>query len=137
MKIYMAGASDELELIQRYQGHVRGMGHAVTHDWVSNVRKMGEANPRDASLTDKAMWSRGDLSGALQADLFWLLYPSVPSVGCWVEFGYIIHRLEHNPGFRTAQRVIVSGDWRQSIFTSLADKRFDTHEAALDWIGIA
>ena len=106
---------------------LRAMGHEITHDWVAAIRAAGgEANPRDAAHLQRLAWSDEDIAGIETAELVWVLMPSRPSFGCGVEFGYALS---------LGGDVIVSGDWRASVFTSQASERFDTHDEVFDWIG--
>lgn len=124
--VYVAGASAEIDQCEHWMGRLRALGHRISYDWCANIRRVGNANPREATEEQRHEWSRTDIDAALVSDVFWLLMPTRPTVGAWVEFGAV--RQTGGP------RTLVSGDWRASIFTSLADERFDKHEDALDWI---
>lgn len=127
MRIYLAGGSAEMDLCASYMTRLRDAGHDITYDWAGNVRKVGAANPRGASECDRQAWSLDDLDGVRAAETFWLLVPEKLSIGCWVEFGVAFRH-------SATRRLIVSGDWRKTIFTSLADERYDTHEEAFEAI---
>jgi hypothetical protein len=124
MNIYVCGGSTELDLVAGYMDKLRAMGHRITHDWVAKIREVGDANPREATERQRARWSIEDRSGVRGADLVWVILPERTSFGCGVEMGLAL-------AYGT---IIVSGDWRSSIFTSLAYARFDAHDAALTWI---
>lgn len=123
--IYLAGSSGELPACEYWIAKLRKAGIEVTLDWPANIRAVGDANPREASEADRLRWTRADLDGVAAADIFWLLIPWKRSIGCWAELG---------AAQAWAREIIVSGDWRKTIFTSLADKRFDSHQEAFDWI---
>jgi hypothetical protein len=125
MKIYICGGSSEMDLIADLMKKLRDMGHTITHDWVATIRSVGEANPRDVSHKTRAGWSDDDLRGVSDASLVWVVLPKKTSFGCAFEAGYAVGMGEH---------VIMSGDWRATIFSSRAESRFDTHEKALEWI---
>lgn len=127
MSIYLATGSADIELAEHWIRRLREHGHYITYDWPANVRKVGDANPREATEDERSMWSDSNLRGARSAMTFWLLVPSKPSIGCWFEMGYAA-------AWRVAPRIVVSGDWRGTIFTSIADHRFDTHEEAFDFL---
>ena len=126
MNIYIAGASTELYVIKKYMSAVRALGHTITVDWVALVESVGSANPRSAPHDMRHKWSQRDLDGVYSADILWLIIPDGHSIGCWLELGAAI-------GIKTVHK-ICSGDWRTSIFTSLADRRFDSHDDALEWL---
>lgn len=125
MRIYICGGSSEMDRIAGYMRQMRELGHEITHDWVSVIRNAGEANPREAPHEARVYWSGEDLSGIRKANLVWVVLPAKPSFGCAFEAGYAIGH---------GQIVIVSGDWRASIFSSQAEARFNEHEHAIDWL---
>lgn len=128
MRIYVAGAFGELLIIKHYIKSLKSFGHTITHDWTTNVEKNGGiANLRDASLQSLVTYANEDFDGIKKADVVWFLVPEVQTFGAWVEMGYAY-------GIQTP--VFVSGDWKKSIFTSIAIRRFDSHELALNWFNI-
>jgi hypothetical protein len=124
MKIYLAGASKELDTCKHYIERLKLLGHTITHDWTKEVEANGDANPKDVALGDMIKWSHDDLSGVKKSDIVWLLIPENNSAGCWIEYGFAlgIHK-----------RVVISGNWKKSIFSALAYERFPNHELALDF----
>jgi hypothetical protein len=126
MKIYLCAGSHEIAIAKDVMGKLRAMGHTITHDWVATIEKAGCANPRDATEDQRRGWAYEDLAGIEAADVFWMMIPKTPSFGASYELAF---------AQAVVRRVIVSGNWLQSIFTSLADQRFDTHEQALSWLG--
>lgn len=125
--IYVAGASAEVELVAGYIACLEAVGLHVTHDWTRAVRESAAAGRTDRDLleSDRVTHASVDLDAVRRAELFWLVLPSSTSCGCWVELGAALtHR----------KLTLVSGDWRPSIFTALADRRFDRHEEALAWL---
>lgn len=121
MNIYLAGASAEADMCASYMARLREAGRHITLDWPANIRAVGDANPRDASHQDRLRWTMDDIRGVHDAEIFWLLVPTAHSIGCWAEFAI---------AWQGRQHLIVSGDWRRTIFTSLADERYGTHEEA-------
>ncbi len=121
MKVYVAGSSAEMEDVERFMNALRAEKIEITCDWPAAIRAAGDANPADDAIREKA--ANEDLDGVESADIFWLMVPAQKgSAGAWVELGYAIAR---------DMRIVISGEFRKCIFTSLADEMFDTHEAAL------
>lgn len=122
MKIYIAGSSKEAQYIAECIRKVKGAGHEVTFDWTVPV--LAAVIP-DHELTDEERWHHAstDAQGVDDADVFWMLIPSTPSLGAWVELGIAWRG--------SGKLVIVSGDRKKSIFTALSDEKYDTHEEAL------
>ncbi len=119
MKVYIAGSSQHLDLADRmHQLLTDCLYITLTSAWVESVRKVGAANPVDASFDDRARLANACLHGVAQCDVLWLLYPDHPvvSFGAALEFGAAL----------TDTRItVVSGlDAKRSIFTSLADQVF-------------
>jgi len=127
MKVYIAGASKEIDLVEKYVHAVRNLGHVITHDWCATIRKVGDANPRDLPRDENAAFAKEDLNGVATCDLLWLLIPQNNSAGCWIEFGYALCR----QNWRTP-RIIVSGDFGKSIFCALSGVEcYSDHDIAL------
>jgi hypothetical protein len=124
MKIYLAGASKELDTCKHYIERLKLLGHTITHDWTKEVEANGDANPTNATLEGCRKWSNADFEGVYKANIVWLLYPENNSAGCWIEYGYALG---------IGRSVIVSGNWKKSIFSSLAFERYTNHELALDF----
>lgn len=129
MRIYVAGASAEVDIVAAYIAQLRAHGAHITHDWTTSVLAAREAkrSDRDLSEKDRALHACDDVDGVRRAGSFWLLVPDVATAGCgcWIELGYAL---------ANRSRVVVSGDWRRSIFTALAHHRFDSHAAALSFL---
>lgn len=87
MKIYIAGASAEIERVERAIRLARLAGFQVTVDWPAEAREVGAANPVGATDEQRRHWTERLVSGVDAAKIVWLLYPTRPSAGCWVEFG--------------------------------------------------
>ena len=125
MKVYVCGGSSEMNEVADLMGRLREMGHTITHDWIATIRANGEANPRGASHRQRVRWSAEDIAGIEEADVVWVVLPVKPSFGCAFEAGFALGH---------GHSMIVSGDWRASIFTSQAEARFNQHEHALEWL---
>jgi hypothetical protein len=125
MNVYVSGGSSEIGQVERLMQQVRGMGHTITHDWTRAVRIQGESNPRNAQHVDRLAWSGEDLAGIDCADVVWVILPVKPSFGCAFEAGYALG---------VGRVVVMSGDWRATIFSSQAMARCDSHDGALEWL---
>jgi hypothetical protein len=124
-RVYVCGGSSELDLVARHMHTLRAWGYIITRDWVSVVRSNGSGNPRDATHKARLRWSADDIRGIEEASIVWALLPVKPSFGCAFEIGYAVGH---------GERVIVSGDWRATIFSAQAEARFNEHEHALEWL---
>lgn len=138
MKVYVAGASSEMERAEKWMAALREVGIEVTSTWPEVIRKVGVANPMDAPRTDRALWAAQDLSEVSGSDVLWFLLPEGrPTAGAYTEFGYAVFMgaaasQARDAGIPGAPLfwIIVSGK-ETSIFTALAD-HFVSDEEALD-----
>lgn len=135
-RIYVAGASSELDVVRGYIKQLNVAGWNITYDWTEGILIEGTAN---AGLTEdkRVRYADLDLSGVEDADVFWLVTPTTGGAGCFVELGaaLALKRIPIvNADKKSRPLVVVSGAYERSIFTSLADKRFATHEEALKWL---
>jgi hypothetical protein len=128
-KIYVAGASAEVDLIAQYITKLEAAGYSITLNWTKSVLAYRAAGITEAALrgVEQLHYASQDLIGVYDADFVWLLAPaqSNTSVGAWVELG---------AAYARGIPVLVSHDLGQSIFTSLAFRSFETHDAALAWL---
>ena len=125
MKIYVCAGSSEINLAYKWMSGLREMGHTITHDWIATIREVGDANPRSATHRQRVRWSSQDLLGIEAADLIWLIMPAKTSFGAAFEAGYALGK---------GKSLIVSGDWKGSIFSAQAEARFNEHMHAFEWI---
>lgn len=116
-------------MCERYLAAARDQGWEITFDWCAHIRASNAAD-RDLSSTVRLASAKGDLDAVTRASLFWLLVPNNASSGAWIELGWA---LAQRPAQLTT--VIISGDHPRSIFSELADFRFDDHDAALRSLG--
>lgn len=86
MKIYVAGASKELDRARRVMARLRESGHEITEDWTVPVAEKG-AMP--ATKDARMAAADADIAGVYLADLFILLHPApgVSTTGAWFELG--------------------------------------------------
>jgi hypothetical protein len=139
VKIYVAGASSEMPLIETLMRRLREAGHTITHDWTFDVRNAGSASPDDAVVRKTA--ARKDLRGVAESEVTWLVKPAETSTstGAWVELGYgiglkdaaAVHGIEFHDAF---PMLVASGGTKKCIFADLVDREFEEHEEALAFI---
>ena len=134
--IYVAGASAQIELIEKYLGKLRAAGWTITFDWTIPVREVGNASPDDPQIRRAA--ALADLAGVLAARVLWLVQPDATSTstGAWVELGSAITKrvlAEKFTGIGPVS-VVASGSSMKCIFSDLADYRFQSHDDAFDFI---
>ncbi len=128
MILYIAGASVELARAERLASQAYSLGWDVsgTSEWVHDVRIWG---PDGSDIPAKISEDRAarDMLNVRCAEVFWLLAPprGVTTRGAWVELGVALSA--HG-------EVIVSGEYAQSIFCSLADRHFASDAGALKWL---
>ena len=121
LRIYVAGASVEVDLCAEYIGRLRDVGAVITHDWTPSVRANGGAAEASIPQADRMTMVINDLAGVAAADAMWLLVPEWQTIGAWVELGYA-------RGGRIP--VHVSGPHsRRTIFTEFC-VHHETHEDA-------
>lgn len=134
IKVYVAGASREIEIAEKMILGVRTCGHLITLDWPQAIResarRTGElaANGPSIPHTSQVEAAKDCADAVRNADIFWLLVPKrgTETAGCWVEYG-IAHAEQ-------VKNIIVSGEYQKSIFCAAAHARFDRHSSALDYI---
>jgi hypothetical protein len=122
MRIYVAGSSFEVNSVSDYMKKLREAGVEVTRDWPKVIREFGNRANRGLTEEDRVRVSLANFKAIDEADVFWLLVPTAPSCGCWIEFGYAL---------RNNKLTIASGDVQQTVFTSHAFVCFSSHDDAL------
>ena len=127
MKVYVAGASSELELVERYIYRLIKEDIVITHNWCSDIRESFRTTFQRPALY---LAAQNDVNGVRAADIFWLIIPKKESRGCWVEYGIAL------VGSLVArQKTIISGVvGPKDIFLLMADQHFDEHEQAFEYI---
>ena len=129
MKIFIAGSSKEIQIVSGFMQKIRDLGHEITYDWTNTVRLNGgaeKANDCSADVLRSLELCFDNLhKGVIGADLFWMIVPDSETIGGWVEYGYTS---------QTDIPIIISGNWKRTIYNTLAEKRFDTHDEALSYI---
>ncbi len=91
MRIYVAGASREIERAKRVMAMLREAGHTITFDWAAHIEQVNHAAPTNFAIRDGS--ATADMDGVIDAweerGALVLLHPAVgvPTVGAWTEFG--------------------------------------------------
>ncbi len=128
MKLYLCGASSEIDLVESYMAKLRAAGRSITLDWCAAIRASARSD-HELDHEERRAHAATDLEGVRNARIVWLLAPTPPNVstGCWVECGHAI-------AYRATKTLIASGHVVPCIFADMADKMFRTHQEAFDWI---
>lgn len=134
-RIYLAGASKELELCEHWRDELRRAGFEITRDWMAICREPRYAGvpPEEIPRHDRRQLAENDLAAVRAADAFWLVVPPPGSlsVGMWVELGFA---LRGRP-YASPARIVISGPWR-SIFCDAVRERetFEEHARAFAYL---
>ena len=124
-RVYVAASSKELERAENAIQALLDLGHSVAHDWPAMIRRVGSANPADASPELNAQWANEDLAELESSEVLWLLMPAEGGFGAAVELGFALGKED--------MHIVVSGPAvRRSIFTSLACAEYATDAEALE-----
>jgi hypothetical protein len=140
VKIYVAGGAQEREtVVQPMMKRLREAGFVITLDWTeSEGFRIGLGDDKLSPL-QREMQALEDLDGVDQAEVVWLMVPGYRgSRGSYLEFGYALALWRRMPRFANGCRLpilVVSGEsWKGTIFTELADMKFDDHEQAFEML---
>lgn len=120
MKVYVAGASAEIDRARRVIAELHQRGHEVLFDWPAAIDAAG--GRANGLSEERVHYAREDYGAALACDVLVLLVPSASTIGAWVELGAALSQ---------NALVLASGlasDFERTIFTALAHRRFVTHE---------
>ena len=122
LRVYVAGASADMEPARRAMEQVREAGATITEDWITAIERAGNAN----SLADEASARKAacdDLKAVRTADVVWITTPIERAHGCglWVELGAAL---------AYGVPVVISGPQSErSIFASLCERYADADHA--------
>jgi hypothetical protein len=105
----------------------------LAHDWVSQIREVGVANPDNVPEALRRAWASDAMEKIRTAPILWLLLPETETVGAWCEFAMAVafHAVQNGP----RRRVVTSGPNAaryRSIFTALAHQHYPTDAEALN-----
>lgn len=115
LKVYVAGASDEVARAERAIARLRGLGVEITHDWTPDVRAVAERAAGPLSLEDQERLERArvDVEAVRRADLVLFLAPDPPlaTTGGGFEIGvaYILGKPVVVAGSHAARRRFLFG----------------------------
>lgn len=126
-KVYLAGASKEIERARQWAEKLRDADIMLTSTWVEVIGRVGAANPATASPEQLTKWTLRDIAEVQDADLLWLLLPAigVETVAAYVELGV---------AYVSEKRIVTSGPHRPIFTPVLADESFAADVDAFDWI---
>lgn len=132
--IYVAGATNEAkliaELIEQLENSKR---YYCTLNWSKLVLdRIGEDVTKQQLYSDydRGKLANMDRDAVLSARVMWLVVPETISYGCWAEWGIAI--IDKNN--KVNKHLIVSGNWKVSIFTEYAQAKYTTHNEALNYL---
>lgn len=140
LRVYVAASSREMDRARAAMTALRMHGVEVTVDWVAAIEAAGAAN-EGLSDEDRQRYAREDLDGVCVADVVWLLMPTTPTAGAYVELGYALARREvQDDSDCTRTPIVISGPGQERcIFAALADRCVatdaDALAAVLAWAG--
>lgn len=124
MKIYVAASSREMTRAIAAMEWIRSEpGMEVAHDWVTQIKEVGIANPSDVPEGLRRSWSMATLEALRDSRAIWLLLPEEPTAGAWFELGAMA-AFNYTHGNK---KIFTSGTDSaryRSIFTSLAREHF-------------
>lgn len=134
MRVYVAGAYTEREMIAEYIARLIAAGVEITFDWPANIVQAGKPD-HEFTHEERQLHSEKNIKGIEDADVFWLLIPSGASKGAWLELGYAHALMRWRPASEPVGphriAVVVSGAAIASNFTSMRGTIFfHDHEAA-------
>jgi hypothetical protein len=118
VRVYVAGSSDEREIVGHWLLALRKAGAVITHDWTNS-----EGYYRSSTEDERRRWARQDLDGVRAANVVWMLAPEGKSEGAHVELGAAL---------ALGKRVLVSGAHarRESRLFGLLAEIHGTHREA-------
>lgn len=123
MRIYVAGASAEVERAAAFMERCRNAGVEVVSTWAEAIKAEPVAD-RDLKPSDAIRYAEGDIEEIEAADgLVLLVPPPGRGAGAYVEFGWALGCPE--------RWTMVVGDPAQSVFFRLADMHAPNEDAAL------
>jgi hypothetical protein len=131
-RIYVAGASKEMDRAKAAMRDLEASGFVITLDWTQQIEAVGKP---DSELTGAELIPHAvaDLAAVAGASIFLLLHPENESTGAWTELGYALRCRNERAASRgrgDQLEILISGG-RRGIFWSLADKHFPNDAAAV------
>jgi hypothetical protein len=140
MRLYVAGASAEIERAESFIKAARDMGYVVEHDWCAMIRDVGAANGPIERAQREAAASLA-YKGATTCDLFVLLLPALATtapcyacqhrkpaltIGAWMELAWAVEQ---------GREVVLVGECPERTVMTVNLKHIATDdEHALMWL---
>lgn len=88
LKVYIAGASADIERVERFMEGVRNLGGvAITYDWTKAVRLHGSQGD-ELTAAQRRAYADADRRGIRAAEIVVILVSPYKSEGCAWELGY-------------------------------------------------
>lgn len=113
--VYIIGATkDGVRVKWAYQAVREDKRLVLAHDWFQHSSTIPDYK---LTIEEQRRYADEDLKYVRAADVVWILFPRNPTKGGWVELG-VAHEND--------KLIVGSGNWRQSIFCSLAHEVYDT-----------
>jgi hypothetical protein len=105
-RVYVAAPSGELTRARAAQKAVRDMGARLPFDWTKGMEELRAKHPTDATIPSKRRQSDAfQCANAVRAShVLWLLGPTRPTIGAWVELGIALER-----SFDSKMKILISG----------------------------
>jgi nucleoside 2-deoxyribosyltransferase len=111
LRVYVAGASAEIERVLLAIATLRTAGIDVVCTWPAIVTKVGDANPASASKEQRFGWAAQDLAEVLSADVLLFLVPaSSATLGAPWEAGV---------AWLAGKHIVCAGVTKRSVFCAL------------------
>ena len=135
LRLYVAGASRDLgrtrAFVRQAIDAYAELGLEVVHDWTVEAERSFQAGDCDATLgpVERHRRAKHCLDAVARADVFVVLLPDGESRGAWIELGAALMLARTR-----ACRVVVSGDYRGTLFTELADAICEDDAEAMKWL---
>jgi len=126
-KLYLAGASSELDRAKMWAQKLRDIDIMLTSTWVDVIGRVGTANPANATIEQLTAWTLRDLAEVAEANILWLLLPAlgVNTVGAYIELGYAVGQRNY---------IVMSGPHRPIFTPALANQHFEADTDAYNFI---
>lgn len=126
--IYVASASQQYLLVERYVDQLRAQGFDIAYEWTQDLRESGFKRDAELSEMHRRYIARMASLAVVDCDLVWVLTPTIPEHGCgmWIEMGMAL---------ALNKPVVISGPLAErSVFSEQAVARHREHDDAFEYI---
>jgi hypothetical protein len=126
LSMYIAGSSAEAGTIRTYAERLEktGLVHMTLPWWRTSPETWSGRDDR-LTVQEQQRFASDCLEGIAQARCIWVLWPTRPSIGAYIELGAA---LERKRVIGTPYLVLTGAAPSQSVFCGLADYRDVVHE---------